>query len=64
MIITGEQSLRRVMKAYADYYNNAPTHLSLNKDAPNRRAIILSGKIKAIPHLGGLHQQYVRYSFW
>jgi hypothetical protein len=64
LIIVSEKHLRRVMLAYADYYNNARTHLSLGKDAPNRRAVMHMGKIKVIPHLGGLHHQYVRIYFW
>ncbi len=34
LIIIGEAHLRRVLRAYADYYNRARTHLSLNKDTP------------------------------
>jgi hypothetical protein len=42
------------------YYNDARTHLSLNKDAPASRAVQAVGRIMANPHLGGLHHQYVR----
>ena len=42
------------------YYNEARTHLSLNKDAPVSRAVQAVGRIVAIPILGGLHHQYVR----
>jgi hypothetical protein len=42
------------------YYNEARTHLSLNKDAPISRATQSTGRIIAKPHLGGLHHQYVR----
>ena len=43
----------------AGYYNDARTHLSLNKDAPASRC---AGRwpYRATPHLGGLHHQYVR----
>lgn len=60
MIILGARHLRHVMGAYIDYYNNARTHLSLAKDAPNRRTIQSFGIIQSIPNLGGLHHRYVR----
>ena len=37
-----------------------PTHLSLDKDAPEFRRRQKIGRIAAIPILGGLHHQYVR----
>jgi hypothetical protein len=33
-LVFGEADLRRVLKAYASYYNWVRTHLSLNKNAP------------------------------
>ena len=60
MLIFGEAHLRRVLSAYAAYYNQARTHLALRKDAPSHRAIQRSGAIVAIPILAGLHHQYVR----
>jgi transposase InsO family protein len=39
MVILGEDFLRRVLKAYAAYYNGFRTHLSLGKDAPTHRPI-------------------------
>jgi transposase InsO family protein len=60
ILIFGESHLRRVISAYAAYYNQARTHLALQKDAPLRRAVQRSGAIVAIPILAGLHQQYVR----
>ncbi len=60
MIIRDEAHLRRVLKAYARYYNCARTHLGLSKDAPFSRSIQTCGRIKAISHLGGLHHEYVR----
>jgi len=38
MIIFGEVHLRRILSAYAAYYNQARTHLALEKDAPRRSA--------------------------
>jgi transposase InsO family protein len=60
MLIFGEAHLRRVLSAYAAYYNQARTHLALQKDAPSHRAVQRSGAIVAIPILAGLHHQYVR----
>jgi len=60
IIIFGEEHLRRVMKAYVHYYNNVRTHLSLGKNPPKERQIKSIGLIKSVPHLAGLHHEYVR----
>jgi Integrase core domain len=60
MVIFGETHLRRILSAYTAYYNQARTHLALQKDAPLHRAVQQSGAIVAIPILAGLHHQYVR----
>jgi transposase InsO family protein len=60
VVVFGERHLRHVLLLYADYYNRARTHLSLNKDAPVPRAVQAIGRIHANPILGGLHHQYVR----
>src|SRR6201998_3398665 len=39
IIVFGEAHLRRILKCYADYYNNFRTHRSLNKDAPVCRPV-------------------------
>ena len=36
MIVFGEAHLRRILGAYAAYYNESRIHRSLNKDAPSR----------------------------
>ena len=59
MLIFGEAHLRRVLASYAAYYNQARTHLALQKDAPLHRAVQRSGVIVAIPIFTGLHHQYV-----
>ena len=63
MLIFGEAHLRRILSAYASYYNQARTHLALQKDAPLHRAVQRSGVIATIPILAGLHHQYVRILF-
>ena len=60
MIVFGEAHLRRILGAYAAYYNEPRTHRSLNKDAPFHRAIERRGAITSHPILGGLHHQYCR----
>ena len=60
MIVVGERHLRHVLLCYMKYYNETRTHLSLNKDAPARRAVDRAGHILCRPVLGGLHHQYVR----
>jgi hypothetical protein len=39
LIVFGESHLRRILAAYADYYNQARPHLALQKDAPLKRAV-------------------------
>jgi transposase InsO family protein len=60
VIILGETHLRRILHAYADYYNGVRTHRSLNKDAPISRPIQRGGIVAARPILGGLHHYYAR----
>ena len=60
LVIFGEAHLRRVLRAYANYYNGTRTHLSLSKDAPLPRAIRRDGRIRFVPNLGGLHHSLVR----
>jgi len=60
VLILGESHLRHVLASYAAYYNQARTHLALQKDAPLHRAVQRSGVIIAVPILAGLHHQYIR----
>jgi transposase InsO family protein len=60
VLIFGETHLRRILSAYAAYYNQARTHLALQKDVPLHRTVQRSGAIVAIPILAGLHHQYLR----
>ena len=56
----GVQHLRQILTSYSSYYNQTRTHLSLDKDAPLRRAVQRCGTIVATPILSGLHHQYAR----
>ena len=60
MLVFGEAHLRRILSAYATYYNQARTHIALQKDAPLHRAVQRNGTIIAIPVLSGLHHRYAR----
>ena len=60
MVICGEAHLSQILSAYTEYYNQARTHLALQKDAPLHRSVQRSGAIVAIPILAGLHHQYIR----
>ena len=44
-MVFGERHLRHALACYAAYYNQARTHLSLNKDAPLSRPIQTIGRI-------------------
>jgi hypothetical protein len=40
--------LRRILRAYASYYNDIRTHRSLDKDAPVSRTVQRTGIIKSV----------------
>src|SRR5438876_3697861 len=54
VVVFGEQHLRHLLRCYATYYNQARTHLSLNKDAPSPREVHAYGRILSVPLLDGL----------
>ena len=60
MLVFDETHLRRVLSAYATYYNQVRTHIALKMDAPLHRAVQRNGTIIAIPILSGLHHRYAR----
>ena len=60
IVVFGEAHLRRILFAYADYYNEVRTHLSLFKDSPVQRPVQRCGQMSARPLLGGLHHEYAR----
>jgi hypothetical protein len=60
VIIVNAAHLRRVLHAYANYYNSDRTHLALEKDAPLGRRVEAGGRIVSRPVLGGLHRRYGR----
>jgi transposase InsO family protein len=60
VVVFGERHLRHLLRSYATYYNEARTHLSVNRDAPSPRTVHAVGRILPTPFLGGLHHLYVR----
>ena len=60
IVVFSAAHLRRVLTAYADYYNSVRTHLGIAKDAPIHRPMEASGGIISRSFLGGLHHQYAR----
>jgi transposase InsO family protein len=60
IVILGEDHLRRVLEAYATYYNHVRPHLALAKDAPLVRPAQRFGRVITRPILGGLYHQYCR----
>jgi transposase InsO family protein len=60
IVVFGEAHLRRILRSYANYYNEIRTHRSLDKDAPVSRRVQRTGSIKSFPILGGLHHHSAR----
>ena len=62
VIALGEHHLRRILREYVAYYNADRPHMSLDGDAPMRRDVQppSTGRVVAIPRLGGLHHRYAR----
>ena len=62
LIVFNEGSLYRHVQSFVDYYHESRTHLSLEKDTPRRRPVQPpeSGRVIALPQVGGLHHRYER----
>ncbi len=62
VIVLNERHLGRILSQYARYYNRSRTHLALEKDAPEPRAVheCELGKVVAYSEVGGLHHRYER----
>jgi len=62
VIVLNAGHLRRRLRSYLDYYHASRTHLALEKDAPEPRAVEPpeQGRLVALPQVGGLHHRYVR----
>jgi len=62
VVVLNEASLRRIIKSYFQYYEHSRTHLALEKDARESRAIQHPelGVVVELPQVGGLHHRYER----
>jgi putative transposase len=62
VIVFNEACLRRQLKFFLEYYHVSRTHLSLEKDTPESRSVQRpeSGRVVAVPQVGGLHHRYER----
>jgi putative transposase len=62
IMVLNESSLRHILKSYFQYYLRARTHLALDNDAPEPRAIQPPklGRVVEIAEVGGLHHRYER----
>ena len=60
VVVLNQRHLRKMLGNYLAYYHRSRTHLALEKDAPESRAIMRQGAIIAVPQVGGLHRRYER----
>ena len=62
VIVLSESPRRRLLRRYLTYYNVTRPHQSLGNNSPCRRAVqpVSSGRIIAVPEVGGLHHRYQR----
>jgi transposase InsO family protein len=62
VIVFNERHLKKRLRAYFVYYHKAKTHLALDKQCPEPRAVesLGPGAVIALPHIGGLHHEYRR----
>ncbi len=62
VVLLGLRHLKRIVFKYVDDYHGARTHLSLYKDARNRRPVqpLEQGRVIELKGVGGLHHRYVR----
>ena len=60
VIILNESHLRSILSDYFSYYNKYRTHLGINKDSPEGRAVQSEGMIDSFPVVNGLHHVYFR----
>ena len=59
-IILNARHLKRTLFSYICYYHESRPHLALGKECPFPRTVSSTGRIIAIPQVGGLHHRYER----
>ena len=62
LIIVNEASWCGHLKSFLEYDHQSRTHLSLEQDPPESRSVQPpeSGRVVAVPQVGGLHHRYER----
>jgi putative transposase len=62
VIVLNERHLKRILTSYVNYYHRWRTHLSLEMDSPESRALQPPrlGNVVEFPEVGGLHHHYER----
>mgnify|MGYP001813405190 CR=1 FL=1 len=62
VIVLNERHLKRILASYFDYYHRWRTHLSLEMDCPEPRAVQPPecGEVIEVSEVGGLHHHYER----
>jgi hypothetical protein len=62
LVVLGEESLRRILQSYLEYYHDSRCRLGLNKDSPETREVQPPDKgiVVEILKVGGLHHRYER----
>ena len=62
VIVLSESHLKRILVEYSVYYHRWRTHMSLDMDCPESRAVQYpqSGRIVEFPEINGLHHHYER----
>jgi hypothetical protein len=62
VIVLGEAHLKRLLGSYFSYYHQARCHRSLGGNGPHPREVEppVSGRVVAVPQVGGLHHRYTR----
>ena len=72
VVVLGEQHLIRLVRKYISYYHEDRCHLSLNKDAPNERAVTplpitsleILGRLVLATHIGVISPLLKAVSSW
>ncbi len=62
VIVLNEEHLRRILREYFAYYHADRPHMSLESNSPTERQVEPpeTGRVVALPRVGGLHHRYVR----
>jgi putative transposase len=65
LLVLGESHLRHILQDYVNYFNTERPHQGLQQRIPDRTEGSLpqprgSGRVHAVPVLGGLHHAYRR----